>query len=35
MKSLINEHDITKTIIQKLNESKLIREQEETEDIVY
>lgn len=33
MKSLINEHDITKTIIQKLNESKLIREQEETEDM--
>lgn len=33
MKSLINEHDITKAIIQKLNESKLIREQEETEDM--
>jgi hypothetical protein len=33
MKSIINEHDITKTIIQKLNESKLIREQEETEDM--
>jgi len=33
MKSIINEHDITKTIIQKLNESKLIREQEESEGV--
>ena len=32
MKSLINEHDITKLMIQKINESKLIREQEETQD---
>tara|TARA_R110000868_G_scaffold209880_1_gene459764 strand:+ start:6865 stop:7284 length:420 start_codon:yes stop_codon:yes gene_type:complete len=33
MKSIINEHDITKLIIQKLNESKLIREQEESEGV--
>ena len=32
MKSLINEHDMTKLMIQKINESKLIREQEETQD---
>lgn len=32
MKSLINEYDITKMMIQKINESKLIREQEETID---
>lgn len=32
MKSLINEHDITKMMIEKINESKLIREQEETQD---
>jgi len=32
MKSLINEYDITKMMIEKINESKLIREQEETQD---
>lgn len=32
MKSLINEHDMTKLMIQKINESKLIREQEEIQD---
>jgi hypothetical protein len=32
MKSLINEHDITKMMIEKINESKLIREQEEVQD---
>lgn len=32
MKSLINEYDITKMMIQKINESKLIREQEENID---
>lgn len=32
MKSLINEYDITKMMIQKINESKLIREQEEAID---
>jgi hypothetical protein len=32
MKSLINEYDITKMMIEKINESKLIGEQEETED---
>ena len=33
MKSLINEHDITKMMIEKINESKLIREQEEVQDM--
>lgn len=32
MKSLINEHDITKMMIEKINESKLIREEEEIQD---
>jgi len=33
MKSLINEYDVTKMMIQKINESRLMREQEENDNV--